>query len=200
MAIDFVVENRLLEYNEDQPRDEHGQWTSGSGDVAIDGKDKSEWGPHGESLNYYVVEGGAYDINSALREGRAPSLSDAGRVRALDEMMRANPKDETVYRIVGQGQLNSLEIGQTFQDHGFVSTTSSFAALEDIALDIQYEDVSETSRLTIQVPKGTPSLDVNHYLGDHQYSGQKELILGRGQKYQVTNTDGKGNVWATIIR
>lgn len=119
---------------------------------------------------YY--QGGAYDVNSALREGMP--LTDDRLANDLNKLVNANQtkKPMTVYRKVNSGELQAqkssyladnpelqfpdLKVGDTFADKGFMSTSRS----NDLD---RFNPTSEAfegdTELVIDLPKGRPAAD-----------------------------------------
>jgi len=109
---------------------------------------------------------------SMIGEDRVPDY-----VSHLDAMMAQNKTPENVVVYRSMSNVFDLEVGKTFRDDGFTSTTISPAFAEDWNGGVFLE---------INVPPGTPSL----YLDANRSVNEYELLLARGFEYKVV---GVGN-------
>lgn len=136
------------------------------------------------------------DINGALR-GYAPMTEEVRQaVGNLDQALELQPvpEDVMVVRETGwdsfAGDIDDL-VGSVQQDPGYLST----ALGNEPTFDKNAEVV-----LHLEVPAGTPAM---YLAGLSEYSSERELLLGRGQKYEVTNVrdeeDGRFHVYGRII-
>lgn len=164
-------------------------------------------------------EGGYALINDKLRgtqQGGAhegPDWEHASQyIKAIDSTMKPTEAPVTVYRaITGSavvatiGDMSILTpngideskltaalpriVGTQFKDNGFISTSydETFAGSR-----LNYEGSGHVL-LAIDVPVGTPAVDMNMALGDGRVSSgdhsmlslEHELLLGRGQTFRV---------------
>ena len=165
-----------------------------------------KWAPQPTKLAISMyVKGGARYMNSGLRQAgkRArgedvePATSiysksppDMNAVRVLDEHMQRNrlTKDTTLLRTIANRVVVGLEVGDVFQDDGYVSTTSESHLISYIRRDIGVNIEHYQSLLTILAPKGLGHINVNTEIGtDHEYAHQKEIILPRGLRFKVVS-------------
>jgi hypothetical protein len=170
----------VAKFDPNQPRDKSGRWTYGS--------HETKWAVNG------YVQGVGQSINAYLREGAsAPhgAAPDWAReyVVLMDEHMQRNhlPEDTSLTRTISNKRAEELNVGDIYQDNGYVSTTRNASRIHDIRDDIgassEYQAI-----MTIQAPKGLGHIDVNKEIGnDHRYAHQNEIILPRGTKFQVVS-------------
>ncbi len=159
---------------------------------------------HRESLLEYTA---GTEINMVLRGGG--NLGSLEKIKTdLDTMMAASPLTEAkiAYRMIGDGVLDDVKVGAMLHDAGFVSTSTSYRALDSMVSDLGY-DSGDFAILQLDVPKGTRALNVAEVLkGQHEYQFgyQKELLLDRGYSFKITSeyTDDKGRriLKATVVK
>lgn len=136
------------------------------------------------------------DINGALR-GYAPMTEEVRQaVGNLDQALelRPVPEDVMVIRETGwnalAGDIDDL-VGSVQQDPGYLSTALGNEPTFDKNADVV---------LHLEVPAGTPAMYLE---GLSEYGGERELLLGRGQKYEVTDVrdeeDGRFHVYGRIV-
>jgi len=207
-----------LKYSPAQPRDAEGQWTK-----IIEGApkdfDKAEYDrlQRGHDINFAIfdyVQGGASYLNDTLRRTgqrhRAQGETwDQGvelesllgdKVALLDAHMRNNTlsEDTSLTRTVPNYVMDGLNVGDVYQDDGYVSTTKNSSKIDDIRLDIGAYRAENHSILTVLAPKGLGHIDVNEELGAHGYDHQEEVILPRGTRFEVVSK-GPGNTMTVKV-
>lgn len=172
------------------------QWTEGEGGDSDTEGQRWRWGTYAvkKAVSEYTL-GGARYINEHLRAGKGPRWANRNDVLEMDTHMTRNrlPKDTTLSRTVPTSVVASLDVGDVYQDDGFVSTTADPAALAKIQDDIGVADKAKQSTLTVLAPKGLGHINVNEEIGtDHRYARQQEVILPRGLKYKVVSKGPNG--------
>lgn len=151
-------------------------------------KDKKEFRKYFENRN-------AFEMNKALR-GQTDKMSDAaikkalsdakGFDKAFDKHAKPLDRDATLYRGVSGNALKDLKVGDTFQDKGIVSTSSSKDWAKTFAKD-------GGTVVEVSAPKGTP------VMGGPSWSNEKEIALRSGTKYRVTGR-GQGTIRIEVLR
>lgn len=142
---------------------------------------------------------GYQEINGFLREGHFDTEAVRQQVGHLDKALAGNrlPEDVVVargtnlghyYREMGTG--NPLDmIGKDFTDKAYMSTS-----LGDPVF------THKEAVLHLRVPQGTPSLWVEKL--SHADIGERELLLGRGNEYRITEViegpDGKWQIYGEM--
>jgi len=147
-----------------------------------------------DSTTDYV--GGSEPINAALRYGQEIPL---GYRQAADDIAAAishapMAEAKTLYRIVPNEVAAEWRAGTTMTDPAFVSTTKSPNFLREMAGDIEDfgGSVADFTLVEIRTLPGTGGLDVNELLGPrHMFARQKEIILGPGTRFQITEENGR---------
>lgn len=127
-------------------------------------------------INDYT--GSGYElINTRLREGKIPRQEVIDAIdKMIDQAPRA-PKDIVVKRVInGNDLFNKLQVGGTFEDKAYVSTTADKKNELGLIADDQ------AHMFHIRVPKGSKSLYVEK-ISDVAY--EKELLLPRGSKFKI---------------
>jgi hypothetical protein len=177
-------------YSEDQPRDEDGKWTTGGAEAAPLSKEQAS------ALHNYQHDG-YRDINGVLRgSGEARSLSEnakrivRGRVAALDAAIAAAPpltEEATVYRGMTLRAGFVPEVGATFTDRGFVSTSMA----ERVASGFR-EEAPHTAVVEIHLPVGTKALRVEaaSKRSNANMRNEKEVLVHRGATFEVKSVTG----------
>ncbi|MEU9701239.1 ADP-ribosyltransferase [Streptomyces sp. NPDC047981] len=140
---------------------------------------------YGYSLEKYPGDEGPPDykeINGFLR-GYAPGSAEVDNsIQRLDEGMEIHPvpEDLTVMRETGLDSFNcpieEIE-GSVQSDRGYLSTA--------LGSDPDF-DTSKEVVLHLRVPEGTPAMYLE---GVSEYGSERELLLGRGVEYLVTELD-----------
>ncbi|MGA2502000.1 MAG: hypothetical protein ABSH20_30020, partial [Tepidisphaeraceae bacterium] len=167
----------LVKYSEDQPRDEHGEWTSGSGPTYT--------GALGKVVDSWVE--GSVNIRQALSTGRAvsgdpKSLSEGKAVVAAVAEHGTSTPD--LYRgVCRSGEdpheldgLAALKPGDTFNGN-----VASWSSDKEIAKD--FGGLFGEPRFLIRLEAGAHGLD----LGTHAVMGQKEWITDG--RFEVVSVD-----------
>lgn len=189
----------IVKYSDDQPRDDHGRWTSGGSYTSIDDiKDqerfletmRSSWklpDDQRKAVQYYI--GNGYDtINSYLR-GQANDIhSNTGsllknEVESIDKAIADStlPRNLIVYRGIDLAEVvgnKELRVGSKLSDRGFVSTSLNKNLAEWFARENSPMTYNKPSVIQISVPKGTNGLRGNMV--------DREILLPRGSTLEVT--------------
>jgi hypothetical protein len=143
-----------------------------------------------EAQTAYV--GGAYTINSALREGH--DASKMPYVKDLDSLIASTsiPRDTTVFRGVHgnavYAQLDKLKPGESYIDKGYSSTSTNpdkaFGNDKIVAAKFTPAEARDLKIVQVQIalPKGSKGAAI----GDHDES---ELLLPRNQKFTVQSIE-----------
>lgn len=143
-----------------------------------------------------------YKINEVLRD---PQISDEGYRKQIDSLDAAIQEASAlkepleVFRGVASnvGRDNEfwskMEVGDVFQDDGFVSTSLDPKIAGDFAFaNALFEGQGFVFRMTL--PAGTKGLFPLSVLRDNAVSRQEaEFILPRGSKFEILSKEGK--VW-----
>lgn len=135
-----------------------------------------------DGLNDYTIQG-SYVLNRDLREGQEPAGFHAEVMQDMDTALEDSqvPEDMIVYRA---GNLpEGVEVGDSFTDNAFVSTTlmQSYAA--------EYAAEHRSAVFEIRLPQGTQAGYVKKMSG---FPKEAEIIINRGSSFSVVgvNTDG----------
>lgn len=137
------------------------------------------------------------DINNQLRGLADPTSAVTEHVQEIDRALAGHPVPEDVIVTRGTGLshvgVSPMEmIGERFEDKAYTSTSlggpaAAFAGKEAI--------------LHLRVPAGTPALyleKVSAYGG-----GERELLLGRGVEYTVTDVvrddNGQWQIYGEVL-
>jgi GNAT superfamily N-acetyltransferase len=165
-----------------------------------------------EDVEYYTSSGYS-DINNYLRTGAKPELGSVnetkGYIESLDtEISKTSaPRDMVLFRgTTGVEKFEKLEVGDTFTDKGFVSTTTNRETVTEFmstATGGRFDSrpVEKGVVLQISVPQGEKVLSVkNYFKGVSDRYGpsegilsETEHILPRGTTFRVDSI-GKINV------
>jgi 2'-5' RNA ligase len=126
----------------------------------------------------------AFELNEALRSGRALTAEQQHVINALDAAMRPSEDDMVLYRgvpnaadVFGTSSLSKLE-GSTFTTPGYVSTSELEETADQFAAGIAGA-ADKPLVQEIRVPKGTPMLRIP--AGD--YGDQQEWLLPREVRF-----------------
>jgi hypothetical protein len=194
-----------MSFNEDQPRDEMGRWTSGGG-ASIGNAAQKTWEAttnHDELTALEERAASAYTaggdvINSMIREDRGQELTvqDRDTIAGMDAMIRSaqptaedtvlyrgvNPSPDTFLTTQGMGgvappDFGSMKAGDEFTDKGFISTTT------DPEIGERFATQSGT-QLEIHAPAGTQGLSIAAARGA-DVLGESETVLPRGTVFSV---------------
>lgn len=125
-------------------------------------------------------------VNQGLRGNTELSPDAQAATRALDDTFKDASTSEPVevYRGLEDAFADQLELGSSFKDKGFVSTSSNPRVASDFA-------AGKKTVLKINVPKGSKAISV---AGQSAYPDEEEILLNRGGSFKVTDitTDAKG--------
>jgi hypothetical protein len=82
-----------------------------------------------------------------------------------------------------------FEVGDTFHDDGYVSTTEKKSVASEYFGDHFNTSVTKSGVMVINVPKSEKILEVNAVDPSNMHSPEKEFILPRGSNFKVTKID-----------
>jgi hypothetical protein len=128
-----------------------------------------------ENSSIVAYSGSAYhSINSSLRKGDASNA----HVAAIDAALAKSPglPHDTVLKR-GMGGNFPVEVGMTYHDKGYMSTSVS-------------EGFGGSNKMVINAPKGSKGA----YLVQSSHPGEKEFLLPRGSQIKVTKVETIGGV------
>jgi hypothetical protein len=142
-------------------------------------------------------------VNPKLRDGKPVSKADMKDVKLMDQAFDGAKTKEPieVYRGLGETDRDlfaNIKVGQSFMDHGFVSTSTD----KDTAFNFARGDTPTVMR--VQVPTGSKAISVDA-LSAFKKSGyvtrsENEILLNRGGSYKVVSiTPGKGKRVPRVI-
>jgi hypothetical protein len=129
------------------------------------------------------------------REGYKQDFAEVVEIASkLDKLVSLSPpltEDTTVYRGVSEdfaGELARMGVGGTFTDNGFVSTTLR----KEIAMG--FPSVPSGNLMQVEVPQGVRAIVPSKYfksniIRDTNLSKEKEIILGRGNTFEITKIE-----------
>lgn len=214
-SLKFIDGTFVLKYDEDQPRDEAGRFSSdGSGGGAEAVSDAQA----AVSLRMYTSYG--HDIiNNSLRGTRDASAVQEETQRSiagLDSLINnypALPEQTTLYRGISGDIANdfkSLQPGDTFTDKGYTSTTSEEYIAQKFGNESGRFGNAPYVNLVIEAPAGSKALNVDEYVnskyisGEGRYEGnftprnESEFILPRDATFEVTKNEGN-NLYVRLL-
>lgn len=155
------------------------------------------------------------DINPALREGkRIKDASDRKYIEQMDAVFARSATKEpiTVFRGVSGPAIDKMQVGATFRDGGFVSTSADRNIAEGYTRMGQYGTGGNRAVLEIRVPKGAKAISADKLSSfgsntKYKIRSESEVILNRGGSYKIIEVkpakirkrDGKVLEPATII-
>ena len=128
----------------------------------------------------YRYSGDGYEeINAVLRFDQAGSKFTKGRITTLDEVIAKSTITENVVLFRGVGSdygelLYDLGVGDTFVDHGFISTTT------DVGVTTTFS--GHQTLIRIRTPEGSNGFGVK-FISSH--SSEYEVILPRGSMFEI---------------
>jgi hypothetical protein len=107
--------------------------------------------------------------------------------KAFKDPRNRTQKDTTLYRGIDNATLlDSMEVGSTITDKGFVSTTYSQDVAKGFSQD--EEEMTDTGAvITIRVPKGRPAIDMQNI---SEAGDEEEVLLPRNSKFKVVSKKG----------
>lgn len=134
-----------------------------------------------DHLDFYVSSS---SINTSLR-AKNLSTREKDQVAGIDSLFKPSKIDTTLLRTVSDGHsteedLKASKVGDTYRDLGYLSTSKSKAGIDRVHRDMEDSGDVPKHLMHIEVPAGTPILDVNENLGNHYHANQHEVLLPRG--------------------
>jgi hypothetical protein len=157
---------------------------------------KHDLGEHASALVTYIdpLFPNYNIINGTLRNPEDEGLSRytspeqaLESIPALQDLTRSYETDKpiTVYRVVEQDVVDSLEVGDILTDHGFTSTATSVKGTKEVSVGLE-----NSANLVINIPAGTKGVDVNALLaaiGEPTSTlNEDEFLLPDGMKFRLT--------------
>jgi hypothetical protein len=147
-----------------------------------------------EALTAYAGTGFSR-INNGLRrnDGDIARVQAKKTVEGLDAAIKRGrvPEDLVVYRGMKGGLLKRLNEGDTFQDHGYVSTSLHKKVAEKFGKDRDRNNNKITTVMEITVPKGSHAIAFDAiFQGGHL--DEHELLLPRNSTFKVTSVKETG--------
>lgn len=133
-----------------------------------------------EALLHYLRD--SYFVNSALRSrareksGESLNVHQQSKVDAIDRLFaKTDPLKEplTLYRAIGGYFTEDWEVGMTFVDKGYVSTSSIKNAVHNPG----YVHPDERIVLTIEVPSGVRAIEVDEVIQRSETASAKAKAL-----------------------
>lgn len=129
-----------------------------------------------------IGNGSNYDvINQSLRKGKSLDQEHQKIVDNMDSAFsRASTNEQiTVYRGLNPNFTDKLEIGSSFTDDGFTSTSSE--------LDVAKKFSSGGAVMEVIVPKGSKAISLFDIPAHPNLEGENEheIVLNRGGRYTV---------------
>jgi hypothetical protein len=123
----------------------------------------------------------SYELNDALRAGRALPPKLAQLAETLDRAINRCPLDAplTVYR-AGWWVRPDLQPGDIFEDSAFMST-----ARDSIQIRMHFEQSDAPARFRIDCLAGSRAVDVKRAPGAGGDEG--EVLIGRGSRFRLVS-------------
>lgn len=165
------------------------------------------------SIDDYQQNG--FVVNAILREGRVPKATEfdsdgvgqayAGRsaYEGLTSAMASKKTRLSDDIVVERGIRNPRNVfgddwsdgggneGLTWDDAGFVSTTTSSAVSKHFSSAAHEGHIEGTPVVAkMYVPKGTNALRFGEHGSNPEYDWEKEVVLDRGMRYRIMNDHG----------
>jgi hypothetical protein len=185
-----------------------GRFTTGGAGVGYNASDKHPRAKDSEGRSAdveYYTSSGYSDINNYLRTGAKPELGSVSEtkesIESLDKeiSLTSAPRDMVLFRgVTGVEKFEKLEVGDTFTDKGFVSTTTNRDTVTEFmstATGGRFDSrpLEKGVVLQISVPQGENVLSVkNYFKGVSDRYGpsegilsETEHILPRGTTFRV---------------
>lgn len=217
-----IEKSAVTKYDPDQPRDEAGRFGEGSGGSTGSAGHGSTTSRHatedvlmrqGSKVSGEITDSqrealAAYARNDYLKVNeqlRSGQLSDKSKkqVDLIDEIMSVSATDSktTSYRGLRGKTIDDFVVGKEFSDDGFVSASTD----EKIATGHAHGGVV----MVIDAGKGTRAIPMTSAVvygdEDESFNVERELILDRGSKFNVTGKEkGKNGapdrVFVTVLR
>lgn len=140
-----------------------------------------------ERNSVYKYTESSTNINNALRK---PSNSDAEStklcIKRMDGLFKRAKTEEDMFVMRGVAnnyadELCKMEIGTTYEDKGFTSTTTSLKTATAFS--------HSHTVIYIHVPKGSKAISVKD---NSSYETEDEILLNRGSKFRVLNKVDNG--------
>lgn len=197
----------IVKYSEEQERDERGRFSNGGGYVALSqmqrdaGVTKENFPEHEEAVvNYTNGSGWFSTINDSLRGNYEPTEKEQETidkyVSSLSSLIAQSPplKEELVtYRGIRDGEfadsLRTAEVGDTFYDEGFVSTSmdrdfaGTFRDAENTGVVLEITNPVGSQGFIPMAYRTEPNPEMTQ-------GGEKEFLLPTESSFRVTGVSG----------
>lgn len=175
-----------------------------------------------DGFSHRGINGGLRQRTDVLYPSRLPTMNPELRgiylentlkerevIKSLDKLVELSPaliEPTTTYRGIGDNFARTLQekgIGATYNDNGFVSLTL------DKQIAGGFPRVPTGNVMEIVLPKGTKAIIPSKFfsssrIGDTELKREKELILGRGIKFEILSIEdsymGTGNLFKVGIK
>ena len=202
----------LQKYSPDQNRGDHGRFSfaddnAGGGDTKWNPPNQDAWLKEGhlrlsglfedeKNSVFSYVQNGYEEMNYALRANYVPSdefgtilQENIDNLVSLIDRNPPLPEDSILYRGVAgtSSRWSELEVGDTFQDKGFVSTSPTLQTATGFGSQL----------LIIEAPAETKALDTS--LATNYGVRENEIILQAGTTFQVTEKMADGTIKMRVI-
>lgn len=159
-----------------------------------------------KALEEYIA-GAATNWNALLRSGASLDQFGTKSQRMIQDLSAylatgSKAKGETLWRATGHeqaDQLSKLNVGDTFVDKGFMSTSrSKDVVVNRIAPDME-DWVDNVHLIKIKLPDGRLVSGKDVKGPTEHFSWQKEFILDRGQSFRVVGKSEESGWPVTIL-
>lgn len=129
-------------------------------------------------------------LQSSLRHGESLTSEEKKIADGMDSVIGKTITTQPIALFRKADDLG-INVGDTFVDHGFVSTTTRYGIARD------FEGVATTNAIvySIRVPAGTKILPLN---GGSNWPEEREIVLPRNTKFRVVERDGP-NVLLDVV-
>lgn len=144
-------------------------------------------------------QGDGFDnINTGLRHGKKMSDRDKKAITDLDKSMKKGTSDTERYRGYGDStrfsrMLDKAEVGDTFTNKGFTSTSSSKTVAHE-----HFADKSSWKE-TVKVSSSVKQLNVNKTVPKSAWNDEKEHLLQRNLTFKITSINKANKTFTTKV-
>jgi hypothetical protein len=194
-------------FNPNQPRapkgtETGGQWT-GEGFNFVKFAEESAKASLGRELTDKEKDAlGTYTsidykaINDVLRKSESHgNIELFEKMKTLDDIFNQArlDRDLIVYRAVSKSTLEKMSAAKSFEDRGFVSTTTDIDIAE--AFGKETRGRSQFAVVKMRIPKGSRALPISHV---SDVPGEREVLVARGSRWNVNHDLKLGRVELTL--
>lgn len=156
------------------------------------------------SLKGYV-HSGYLEINRAARgvlstpetnEEREKHAQIQAKIAHMDAMMDASKLSApiTVYRGAKGGTIGEVQVGSTWTEKGFSSTSENKETAKTFLDGGRDSPKMPRTLVTMKLAAGQKAIYPNHFCPNKYGANEREIILPRDTKYEVTAVRMQGNV------